>query len=275
MYNTMILPLFYSAYFKTCIRICRFALFALCFWGQNVFSYEADIEDTLSTAPNIDATEYVLITNNNLEQTRLYLQRLREKIKKGDELEVRKNIRLMHLYYLEAYSYLYHSSVISKSERNKAIFDLVEQVREFGEGVLVQYKAASDVRRVMAVSMMLMADTGVWGLNKFMNVRRLAIKYAVDALALNENNIMARVVLNNFDSLAIGLVGANAERGFKAINVEVQTEWKKPHVFEFYVSQIFAFLKKRDKENALVSFEKARALYPGGWRLKKLHAKIQ
>ncbi len=262
---------------RFCIYKCAYiAVLCIIFiFAQKASAYEAVLDTILQTSPSIDAMEYVLITNNDLSQTHIYLEQIHKKVRSGKETEIQKDMRTMHLYYLEAYAYLFHESDISKLKRNDAIFNLVEQVRIVGESLLLQYKKSSDVRRVMAVSMMLTANTGIQGLNKFMNVRTIAINYAVEALSLDSQNPMARVVLNNFDSLAIRFIGAKSQRGFFAINIEINSQWKKPQVFEFYVSQIFAFLKKRDKKSARQSFEKASELYPNSWRLKTLYKDIR
>lgn len=215
--------------------------------------------------------EYIQISrNDNLSDALSYLHAAEQKVRALNEPELTTTIRMVHLYYLTAFAYRYHASTLSRSKRARAVFQNIARVRELGAKVMEAAPDYADIRWVVAVTMMLSADVGVAGVNMFLGLKDEAIGYAVESLDLDSQNPMARVVLNNFDALAPWLIGAKPERGFAAILLEPRAEWAKPHLFEYYISRVYAYRKYRDTVRMKQAFQSAQALYPESWRLKNL-----
>ncbi len=236
---------------------------------QVISAYQKDFETILLTYPNMDATEYVLILNNSLEKTLPFLDDMEINVDQNKEEDIYKMIRKVHLAYLRIYAYVYHESDMKRWDRQKKGRELLKEIIDWGTNIMGVYPQYSDIRRVVSVSMLISAKLGIQGFDFFVKNRKTAIAYVEEALALNEENYMARVVLNNFDSLAIAVVGAKKQRGYDAISVVMRDTVPKPIQFEFYISQTYAFRHRREYENVKISLNNARKLYPTSWRYKE------
>lgn len=252
--------------FLSLLSVCIFA-YVYCALSPAAYGQSKMLTTVLQSSPNIDAMEFILILNNDLEKSILLLDRYEKEVRNNDETEIERKIRLTHLSYLRAYAYSYH--VLSQNPKKKhaeEAFEAVKTAITLGTEIIKEQPDYSDIYRVVAVSMMLNAEHGLLGVSRFLTYQHDAIEYAKKAVTLDPGNPMARVVLNNFDTLANFLVGANKKRGRKAIMVPIQKNWKKAQIFEFLYSQCLLYRYEKNSKKLQLTLSKMKSLYPESWR---------
>lgn len=240
-----------------------------------VYAYDEKLEPLLQTSPNIEATEYILIKNNDLDKSLDYLTKVIDTLHNDKGLDVEQRMRIAHLQYLTAYSYIFHiSATLKKSEKITHAITTLDKFIPSLITISEKYPNYSDALRVLAVSRMLYGSAGLQGFTKFMYTKNTALEEITRAIQLNPQNMMARVVLNNFDSLAPRLAGAKPERGYSLIFIDIPPTLPKPQRFEVFMSRLHAYERKKQQKQVELTIDTLYSLYPRSWRIAaRLHEK--
>lgn len=236
-----------------------------------VFSYDSQMEGLLLTSPNIDASEYVLAIQNNLPVSLSYLDNSIEIINAMDEPEIYKTIRIMHINLLKGFVYYGHDDgIIRNREREKKQEEILQHTFDNYKQVIDQFPEYSDLYRISVNSIFLYMRPNLESFAYILRNKKYLFSLFENAILLNPNNPMAKVVYANYDMIAPGLSGARKERGLKNISPPVQSSWPKIQQFEYTMSKLIAcFIRKDDEEEKKLT-EFAYLLYPNTWRIEFL-----
>ena len=230
-----------------------------------------ELETILYNSPNIEASEFILIRNNNLELSISYIEKAMSQISKNTEPELIKNIRKTHLYFLSAFAYTYHiTSSKQKTSKSNNTFTAINKTVNLGNKIIEEIPNYSDIYRILSTCMMLSAKHGLVGISKFLLYQKTALQYIQKAIELNTYNPMARVTLSNFDALGNFIVGSNKQRGRKTIFIPIHSSWPKVYKFEFLNSQAIVHKKDNNKDKYKETIQAMKKLYQESYRYTQL-----
>lgn len=258
-----------------CISIIIYCIFI----GQtsHVYAYDGELASLLQTSPNIEATEQILILNNNLSHSISYLENILSDLDNSTIMygknKLKTTIRKAHIHYLKAFAYIFHDSMLSNRKKNKLAISEIGIATMMIKEIIIQTPDYSDIYRLYAVSLWLYGKAGILGLKKLITNNALALNFAKKAMYLNKDNIMAKASLAMFHASAPPWMGANTSEGKKIISVSMPDNIPKAHIFEFYVSRYYIYNKLRNNAKKKESINMLKSLYNDSWRIDLIQDK--